>query len=78
MTTHRDLLLLARAREIARTGRAIGIRQSAGLSCADVGAAVGAAPSTIWRWERGERMPRGEAALQWASFITALQKQQAG
>jgi hypothetical protein len=73
MTTTIELVDLARARDLARSGLGRLIRVSAELTLVDVGSAVGIAPSTVWRWERGDRTPHGEAALKWAALMFELQ-----
>jgi transcriptional regulator with XRE-family HTH domain len=48
------------------------VRLSAGLSLSEVGEEVGASVSTVFRWENGERAPRGEAALRYGDLLEAL------
>jgi len=50
------------------------VREAAGLSLAEVGAAVGADPSTVFRWETGERRPSGQLALDYLAFIERLRE----
>lgn len=69
---HTDTLLLAKARRLASTGEALNIRLEAGLSVGDVARAIGGNVSTIWRWERGQRAPRGGAAIAWAQLMNEL------
>jgi transcriptional regulator with XRE-family HTH domain len=48
------------------------IREAAGLSLAEVAAACGADPSSVYRWETGERRPSGERAVRYAAVIAEL------
>ncbi len=66
---------LARARALIASGEARRIRRAARLSLADVAAAIPADLSAVGRWERGQRVPRGPAALQYAQLITRLRVQ---
>lgn len=68
---------LAEARALVASGEARLIRQKARLSLTDVAGAIGADYSSVGRWERGERVPRGPVALKYAQLLTRLQSQQA-
>jgi transcriptional regulator with XRE-family HTH domain len=67
------LLRLTSARRLARTGRGRELRLGAGLSLGEVAGAVGVGESTVYRWERAERMPRGEPAIAWAELCDRLE-----
>jgi transcriptional regulator with XRE-family HTH domain len=67
-----EILELARVRSLAESGAARSIRLAADVSLSEVGAAIGAAPSTVWRWEQGQRTPRGEAGLRYARLLDSL------
>lgn len=69
-----DVVLLARARTLARTGEGARIRALAALSVQEIADSAGCAPSTLWRWERGERAPHGGAAVAWARLLVELQR----
>lgn len=62
----RELQNLSRTRRALRrliaSGEAREIRLAAGLTLREVGEAVGVAPSTVFRWEAGQRTPRAAAA----------------
>lgn len=75
--TNRDLLLVVRARRLASTGDAKRLREAAGLSLREVAEAVGVSHTALWRWEAGQRAPRGAAASAWALFLGELEKQPA-
>jgi DNA-binding transcriptional regulator YiaG len=67
---------LARIRALVRTGAARPIRLHAGLSLREVTRSVGVSPGTILRWENGERVPHGDAALTYGRLLHALTDQQ--
>lgn len=67
-----DLLALSMVREACTNGEARRIRERHLLSVNEVAHAVGAAPSTLSRWERGQRAPKGEAARRYARFLSIL------
>lgn len=73
--TRPNLLMLARARVLARSGEGLRIRRRAGLSIRDLASELSVWPSTVNRWERAERVPRGEAAVRWAGLMHALAEQ---
>lgn len=65
---------LVRVRELVRSGAARSIRVAAGLSLGEVAESVGVAPATVWRWEHGDRVPRGDAALRYGELLQALMR----
>jgi transcriptional regulator with XRE-family HTH domain len=67
---------LANLRDACRSGAARMVRLSAGLSLNEVGQEVGASISTVYRWENGERAPRGNAALRYAKLLEELTERQ--
>lgn len=71
---NRDLLLLALARRLASSGEGRRIRQGAAVSLAEIGKTVGAAESTVYRWETGARRPRGAPAIAWAELMRDLER----
>jgi DNA-binding transcriptional regulator YiaG len=73
----KDILLLAKARQLAVSGEAQKIRDAAGLSLRDIAAAVGVSQTTVWRWERGAQAPHGPGATAWALLLRDLQEQAA-
>lgn len=75
-TSVRTVERLVKARALVTSGEARRIREAAGLSLVNVASAVGADPSAIGRWERGERIPRGPAALKYAQLLARLKSQQ--
>jgi transcriptional regulator with XRE-family HTH domain len=67
-----ELVLLMEARDAAQSGRGRRIRLAAGLSQAELAAAVGVSPVAISRWEAGDRRPRGGAAVAYAQLLREL------
>lgn len=63
---------LAQVRAACVSGAARRIRLAARLSQADAAGAIGADPSALSRWERGERSPRGQAALRYGELLDRL------
>lgn len=72
--TNSQILLLARARRLASSGDGQRIRTGADLSLSEVADAVGVNITTLWRWEHGERSPRGEPAARWARLLDELER----
>lgn len=60
-------------RRMCWTGEARSIRHSAGATLAELGAAVGVAPSVVSRWEEGRQLPRGDHALAYGAALDLLQ-----
>ncbi|WP_030726318.1 helix-turn-helix domain-containing protein [Streptomyces sp. NRRL S-237] len=67
-----DVLRLAQVRADAASGAAMRTRAAARLSLSEIADLCGVDPSTVWRWERGKRSPRGEAALAYARVLEDL------
>jgi transcriptional regulator with XRE-family HTH domain len=65
---------LAEIRQLAASGKAKAIREHAGLSIREVAGAIDVSPSGIFRWENGERTPRGDAAVRYAKFLRQLSR----
>ncbi len=72
MNTDVNVLDLARARDLARSGTARAIRTSAGLSLREIAEAVGISTPTAYRWETGQRMPQGEPGIAWAQLMKQI------
>lgn len=62
------------ARQLARSGAARVLRESRGLSLADLAKAVGVSAVTVLRWERGENSPRSEHASRYGRILEELRK----
>jgi len=58
-----EVAQIARARALVQSGRLQQLRETGGLSLAEIGRACGVDPSTVHRWLRHETLPRGVAAL---------------
>ena len=67
-----DTVDLSRIRLLAKSGAARSIRRAADLSLAEVASVVDVSVSTVWRWEHGDRSPRGEAALRYGRLLDGL------
>jgi DNA-binding transcriptional regulator YiaG len=67
-----DLQELSALRALLRSGAAGSIRMAAGLSLAEVAAALGTSKTTVLRWERRERVPRGELAFAYWHLLQTL------
>lgn len=70
-----DTVKLARVRRLTDNGAARSIRQAARLSLPEMAAEIGVGVSTLWRWEAGQRQPRGEAALRYADLLDRLMRE---
>ncbi|WP_369016016.1 helix-turn-helix domain-containing protein [Streptomyces sp. B1866] len=75
--TRTHVLRLARVREALASGEAQRLRVAAQLSIGEVARGCGVDQSTVWRWERGIRSPRGKPALAYCELIDSLRKQAA-
>ncbi len=71
------LVKVTRVRDLVRSGAARSIRLGAGLSLGEVGRTLGCSASTIFRWEKGERTPRGDLALRYGELLDALMQRRA-
>jgi len=67
-----QLASLSRVRSLAASGVARAVRERAGLSLSEMAGTIGVGISTLSRWERAERAPRGEAALAYARVLEEL------
>lgn len=66
-------VVLARLREMCRSGEAKAIRERADVSLSEVSTEAGTSPQCVSRWENGTRKPTGEAALRYAALLGRLQ-----
>jgi transcriptional regulator with XRE-family HTH domain len=51
------------------------IRENAGISVRQLAANLGLNPSAVSRWERGERVPSGQHAEQYAEVLEQLARE---
>jgi len=63
---------LVDARTLLASGEARRIREAAGLSLENVAMEIGVSASAVYRWERGDRVPRGRAAGEYAELLLRL------
>lgn len=66
-----DLVARARARRTVRDAPELvrSLRREAGLTLAEVGEALGVSHVAVRRWERGERVPRGDLARRYLDLL---------
>ncbi len=69
IVTAKDLI---RVRRLVSTGAARAIREGAGLSYGELAKEAGVDKSSVFRWERGLRRPRGEAAARYLAALDEL------
>lgn len=70
------LTALSASRSPGQPERARAIRQRSRVSQCALARSVGVHPSTLSRWERGERRPTGLAAIRWIECLEALTAQE--
>lgn len=70
-----QILRLADVRAALASGEAQRLREAAQLSIGEVARACGVDQSTVWRWEQGKRLPRGQTAIRYGDVIDSLRKQ---
>jgi len=71
-----ELIQLTDVRSACTSGAARALRLSAGLSLGEVAREIGVAVPTVFRWERNERRPRGEAGIRYGLLLAALAERQ--
>jgi transcriptional regulator with XRE-family HTH domain len=59
------------------TGRALALRKDAGLARSSVARDLAVAESALWRWEHGQRIPRGTHAASYYRLLAKLDRAQA-
>lgn len=64
-----ELKAVSDMRSMAKRGQAKAARIDRHLTLREVADAVGADPSSVYRWENGETVPRTGYALKWAKVI---------
>ena len=67
-----DVVSIAKARVLIDSGTARTVRTAAGLSLRQMASALNVDPSSVYRWETGERKPRGERAVAYAALLRDL------
>lgn len=72
MQTVPTSVALAEVRQLAHSGRARMVRESAEITLSEVARDVGVDPSTISRWERGLDKATGDQALRWLRLLRLL------
>jgi DNA-binding XRE family transcriptional regulator len=51
----------------------IELRERAGLSRADLAAAIGVTPGAVWLWEKGKRQPSGSLLAKYVEALSLLE-----
>ena len=74
MTKIPEVIQLAKARAMARNGEAQAIRERNHLTISEVAREIEVSPSSVMRWEKGERSPRGDSAIRFAELMHKLDK----
>lgn len=64
-------------RDWVESGRALALREAAGLSRPAAAQDLGVAASALWRWEHGQKFPRPEHAASYYRFLAALNDRRA-
>jgi transcriptional regulator with XRE-family HTH domain len=72
--TARQVAYLAEIRRRAANGEARAARIAADITLAEIAEVVGVDRSTICRWENGQRVPRGPAALVYGRTLALLER----
>jgi transcriptional regulator with XRE-family HTH domain len=65
-------LLASRRRSLPSPSVRRELREAAGLSQADIAAALGVSPAAVSRWEAGKRAPRGPWADLYRELLQSL------
>lgn len=69
-----ELAAISTVRLWCRSGLAQKIRETAGLTLAEAAELAATAPQTLYRWERNERVPRGDNAVRYHLALTQMQE----
>ena len=69
----RETIELVHMRDLVRFGLVRELRIGAGLTLAEVARDVGVTPSTVFYWEKGRSVPRGEGAVKYARLLLDLE-----
>lgn len=64
---------LIEVRRLVTTGEARRIREAAHIRAAEIARDIGTSQSAVARWEAGERMPTGPAAVRYLRILQNLQ-----
>lgn len=67
-----DLMALSRLRAMAKAQTMTAVRTAAGLSIAEMARTAGVSERSIRRWECGQSVPHGSAALRYARLLDRL------
>jgi len=67
-----QLQRLVRVRQLAASGEARRIRQSANVSLNEIAEEVGVSLGAVWKWETGNARPTGQSALRYLRLLERL------
>ena len=67
-----ELQALKRVRSLAKSGTARAIRVGNGISRTELAREARVSTRSIYRWENGETLPHGPAALRYAAALNSL------
>jgi transcriptional regulator with XRE-family HTH domain len=74
----RTVFEISEGRRGVRNGAGRALRLAAGLTQAEIAAAVGVSAACISRWESGSRTPRGGAAARYGRLLDRLRREAIG
>jgi len=72
--TGEELRKLAEIRDRCSSGEARRLRRRLQISLSEIAGAVPTSETNVYRWETGERMPRGELALRYGAVLEELER----
>lgn len=67
-----ESIIVAKARHLLATGEAKQIRLSGHVEISAIARDLGVSQTTVWRWENGQRIPRGPVAVRYAQILERL------
>jgi transcriptional regulator with XRE-family HTH domain len=70
----RELMRIAEVRRRFEVGEAKVLRIAAGLTVGEAAKAANVSPTSLWRYENGQRTPRPAQALEYARFLEQLER----
>ncbi len=69
-----ELLILSRARRMAKTGEARAVRLAACVTQTAVAESIGVSQSLFNHWEAGRRNPTGRAGIRYGRLLMAFEE----
>jgi Predicted transcriptional regulator len=68
----KESIKVAEARRLLASGEAKQIRLSRRVEISTIARDLGVSEATVWRWENGQRVPRGPVAARYAQILERL------